>query len=165
MMSSVITFIGMVVFIGILIFTSRVFYLMELKRFTRKMTRQLGLDILDLSYSFDQMVYVVSLPSSIENIKNANKNDLLIELEYTSYFFPELIGIKIYLEIDHGKQTIAYLPIKSFRLPKLDELLEQGKINEADYLKISTFKLIHETTLNDISEEVYKQLMYNKNIG
>ena len=164
-MSSIIIFIGIIIFIVIVLSTSRIFYLMELKNFTRKMTRKLGLDILDLSYSFDQMVYVVALPSSIEKIKNANKKDILIDCEYTSYFSPELLGIKIHIKSDTGNQTIAYLPIKSFRLPKLDKLLGQGKINDAGYLKISTYKLIHKTTLNEISEEIYKQLIYNRTIG
>jgi hypothetical protein len=101
---------------------------------------------------------VISLPSNLPIIKNVKPEELTIELDYTSLIFPQLSGIKIYIKTNKEKMVLAYLPTKDFRLPTLDQMLEQGKINEGDYLKISTYKLIHQTTLKEITGEVYKQL-------
>lgn len=163
MTTSVIIILVSVLFLVIILSTSRTFYLMDLKTFTKNRTKKLGLDVLDLAYSFDQMVYVVSLPSSNKELRNAREEDIIIDCEYTTYFFPRLLGIKVSMNLAQGKQMIAYLPIKDFRLPKLDQLQEQGILNESDYLKISTYKLIHESTLNEISEEVYRQLVNEGN--
>ncbi|MNN42526.1 hypothetical protein D3C76_1407130 [compost metagenome] len=87
----------------------------------------------------------------------------MIKLDYRSIFYPRLMGIKIYIKTDDEDIIISYLPTKDFRLPILDQILEQGKINEDDYLKISTYKLIHQTTLKEIAEEAYKQIRLGRN--
>lgn len=159
MTGSIVIIIVSVLFLVIILGTSRYLYLLELKKFTRNREKKLGLDVLELAYSFDQMVYVVSLPSSNKLFWDAKEEDISIDCEYTSYFFPKLLGIKVSINIAQAKEMIAYLPTKDFRLPKLDQLQAQGILNEKDYMKISTYKLIHESTLKEISEEVYKQLL------
>ncbi|MGF7047894.1 hypothetical protein J2T13_002400 [Paenibacillus sp. DS2015] len=66
------------------------------------------------------------------------------------------------IRTDTDNLILAYLPIKDFRLPKLDQILEKGKIDETDYLKASTYKLMHQTTLKEISDEVYKQMQVGR---
>ncbi|MNI56760.1 hypothetical protein D3C73_1117820 [compost metagenome] len=87
----------------------------------------------------------------------------MIKLDYRSLFYPRLMGIKIYVKTVDEDIIISYLPTKDFRLPILDQILEQGKINEDHYLKISTYKLIHQTTLKEIAEEAYKQIRWGRN--
>jgi hypothetical protein len=151
-----------IIFIGTILCTSRFFYIFDLKTLAKKLTSSLQIDVLNLDFSFEQMVYFIALPSNIPSIKNAKIEDLIIEHDYTSLFFPKLAGIKIRIHSDPEKRILAYLPIKGFRLPTLDRMLEQGKINDSTYLKISTFKLIHPSTLKDISDEVFKQLQLGR---
>ncbi|MCH1624583.1 hypothetical protein [Fredinandcohnia quinoae] len=146
------------IFIAVLILSGRFFYFLELKSFTKRISKKLGLDILQLNFSFEQMTYFLALPSNLPFVKNVNKEDIVIELDYTSLLFPKLVGIKILIKSDMVNEIIAYLPIKHFRLSTLDRLLEQDKIDESDYLKISTYTLVHSTTLREIKDEVYKQL-------
>jgi hypothetical protein len=147
-----------VVFIATLLLSSKFFYILGLKSFTKRLAMRNDLNILELSYSFEQMVYFIPLPSNLPIIKNATKEDISIDCDYTSLLFPRLSGIKIYIQGETESLILAYLPIKDFRLPTLDQMLEQGKIDGHSYLKISTYKLIHPNTLKEISDEVFKQI-------
>ncbi|MEK4513366.1 hypothetical protein EJP82_08855 [Paenibacillus anaericanus] len=151
------------IFASIIILSSRFFYSMELQAVTRRLTKSHGFQILKLDYSFEQIVYFVSLPTNIPTIRNAKQEDVVIKLDYRDLLFPRLLGIKIYIKTDMKHIILAYLPIKDFRLPALDQILEQGKIDGQDYLKISTYKLMHKTTLEQISDEVYKQIQVGRN--
>ncbi|MNW36959.1 hypothetical protein D3C74_139830 [compost metagenome] len=155
--------VATLVFVGFLLLSSRFFCFVEMKSVAVRITKSLGLNIVDLDYSFEQIVYFVSLPSNIPTLKNAKQEDLVIKLDYRSLFFPRLTGIKIFIKTEEEDIIISYLPTKDFRLPVLDQILEQGKINRDDYLKISTYKLIHQTTLNEIAEESYKQIRLGRN--
>ncbi|MBA9084653.1 hypothetical protein FHR92_001114 [Fontibacillus solani] len=155
--------VATLVFVGLLLLSSRFFCFVEMKSVAVRITKSLGLNIVDLDYSFEQIVYFVSLPSNIPTLKNAKQEDLVIKLDYRSLFFPRLTGIKIFIKTEEEDIIISYLPTKDFRLPVLDQILEQGKINRDDYLKISTYKLIHQTTLNEIAEESYKQIRLGRN--
>jgi hypothetical protein len=149
-------------FISIIFLSSRFFYSMELKSVTRGLTQSQGFHILELDYSFEQIVYFVSLPSNIQEIKDAKQSDLMIKLDYKSLLFPRLSGIKIVIKNETENIILAYLHVKDFRLPALDQILEQGKIDEREYLKISTYKLMHPTTLKEISDEVYMQMQVGR---
>ncbi|MNO85493.1 hypothetical protein D3C76_768660 [compost metagenome] len=155
--------VATLVFVGFLLLSSRFFCFVEMKSVAVRITKSLGLNIVELDYSFEQIVYFVSLPSNIPTLKNAKQEDLVIKLDYRSLFFPRLTGIKIFIKTEEEDIIISYLPTKDFRLPVLDQILEQGKINRDDYLKISTYKLIHQTTLNEIAEESYKQIRLGRN--
>jgi hypothetical protein len=150
------------IFLATILLSSRFFYVMELKSYAKKLKQSLGVSVIELDYSFDQMVYFVSLPSNSPIIKNAKREDISIEYDYTSFFFPKLSGISIYIHNKREKEMLAYLSIKDFRLPKLDQMLEGGKLSEKEYLKVSMYKLIHENTMKEISEEVYKQIQVGR---
>ncbi|UOY94348.1 hypothetical protein MUG87_09770 [Ectobacillus sp. JY-23] len=149
-------------FIGIILLSGRFFYALELKRFTNKLLRMHCHSVLDLDFSFEQMVYFVSLPSNIPAICNADKADLVVEFDYTSLLFPSLAGIQIRVKTEQDNRLLAYLPIKDFRLPALDQLLERGKIDKEAYLKIARYKLMHKQTIMEILEEVHKQMTTNR---
>lgn len=150
------------VFMATILLTNRYFYFWELKSSTLKLARELNLNIFELNFSFEQMVYFISLPTNIPTIKNAKLNDIVIEFDYISPFFPKLSGIKISIQSITEKRTLAYLPTKLFRLPALSQLLQQGKISIEDYLKISSYKLIHPSTIEEIKKEVYLQLQQGR---
>jgi hypothetical protein len=153
------------IFAATIILSGPLFYKVELKAFTNKALKALSLKVVELDFSFEQMVYFISLPSNLPVIKSAKKDDLSLELEYSSLFFPRLTGVKIYIKTNGEYVIVSYLPIKDFRLPKLDQLLESGKINQSEYVKISSTKLMHPSTLNQIKDEVHKQLQLGKGPG
>lgn len=151
-------FIVAAIYIVILLFTSRLFYLQALKMFSEKMSRKLQVDLLKLDYSFEQMIYFVSLPSNLPIIRNAPKESIKIELDYSLLFFPKLSGVKVSVISEMETMYFAYLSINDFRLPALDQLLEQGKIDDEDYLKMSAYMVSHPSILREMKEEVFKQI-------
>ncbi|MEQ6378441.1 hypothetical protein RZN25_16640, partial [Bacillaceae bacterium S4-13-56] len=156
------------VYCSLLVFSSRYFYILDIKFFGKKIMKALQLNVLELNYSFEQMVYFYSLPSSIPVLKYADKNDISIGFDYDSLLFRHLKGIKIYVSHGNEKVVLAYLSANDFRLPSLDLLLEEGKLDEDSYLKISIFKLIHPNTLEEITDEVFKQVQvgrYKNRVG
>ncbi|RSK26241.1 hypothetical protein EJF36_04870 [Bacillus sp. HMF5848] len=151
------------VYAFVMLLSSRYFYLLELRNHSRKKLRSLELNLEELDFSFEQMVYFVSLPSNLPIIKQAKQKDITIKIDYSSLVFPTVSGINIIIKTDTDNMTLAYLPIKDFRLPKLDQLLAKRKLNEKSYIKISTYKLIHKKTLQLIAEDVYNQLQVGRN--
>ncbi len=154
--------IAALVFIFTAVLTSRPMYTFSMKNYSKRVTTQYGFRVADLHYSYDQMIYFISLPTTLPYIKEAVKEELIIEQDYSSFLYPELKGIKITLEHDGEKLYLAYLPIGNFRLPHLDKLQQEGKIDEAAYLKISTTKLLHPDTLQEVRDEVFKQLQVGR---
>jgi hypothetical protein len=142
--------------------TSRPLYNLSQKLYANRVTVQYGFRVSELHYSYDQMIYFISMPTTLPYIKNALKEDLIIEQDYTSYFFPVLKGIKISLKQNEDNLYLAYLPIGNFRLPHLDKLQQEGTIDEQTYLRISTSKLLDPGTLQEVREEVYKQLQVGR---
>ncbi|WP_079509143.1 hypothetical protein [Mesobacillus jeotgali] len=142
--------------------TSRPLYNLSMKNYCKRVTNQYGFNVSDLHYSYDQMIYFISLPTTLPYIKAAVKEDLIIEQDYTSYFYPVLKGVKISLEHNGDKLYLAYLPIGNFRLPHLDKLQQEGSIDEQAYLKISTTKLLQPDTLQEVRDEVFKQLQVGR---
>lgn len=158
-----VTFISAFLFFLITSFlTSIPFYNLSMKQFTKRIPARYGFKVSELNYSYDQMIYFISMPTSLPYVKAAGKNDLIIEHDYSSFLYPLLKGIKISLITNGQKLHLAYLPIGSFWIPHLDKLLQDGKIDEQTYLKISASKLLHPKTMNEVREEVYKQLQVGR---
>lgn len=143
-------------------FTSRPLYKLSQKHYSNRVTAHYGFKVSELHYSYDQMIYFISMPTTLPYIKNALKEDLIIEQDYSSYFYPVLKGIKISLKQNGENMYLAYLPIGNFRLPHLDKLQQEGTIDEQTYLRISTSKLLDPGTLQEVREEVYKQLQVGR---
>ncbi|MBT2692485.1 hypothetical protein [Bacillus sp. ISL-55] len=142
--------------------TSRPLYNLSQRHYSNRVTAHYGFKVSELHYSYDQMIYFISMPTTLPYIKNALKEDLIIEQDYSSYFFPILKGIKISLKQNGENMYLAYLPIGNFRLPHLDKLQQEGTIDEQTYLRISTSKLLDPSTLQEVREEVYKQLQVGR---
>lgn len=150
------------VFFMVSALTSRPLYNLSQKHYSNRVTAHYGFKVSELHYSYDQMIYFISMPTTLPYIKNALKEDLVIEQDYSSYFFPVLKGIKISLKQNGENMYLAYLPIGNFRLPHLDKLQHEGTIDEQTYLRISTSKLLDPGTLQEVREEVYKQLQVGR---
>jgi hypothetical protein len=142
--------------------TSRPFYQFSMKRYTKRVPSKFGFKVSELNYSYDQMIYFISLPTTLPNVKSAKKNDLIIEHDYSSFFYPLLKGVKISIVTNGEKVYLAYLPVGNFWIPQLDKLKQEGKIDEQTYLKISTSKLLHPKTMKEVREEVYKHLQVGR---
>jgi hypothetical protein len=157
------TFImGVLIFLMTAALTSRYLYSFSMKSYSRQITAHFGFKVSELHYSYDQMIYFISLPTTLPYVKSAVKEDLVIEQDYSSFFYPVLKGIRISLNDKGQKLYLAYLPIGNFRLPHLDKLQNDGQIDEQTYLKISISKLLHPKTLQEVREEVYKQLQVGR---
>ena len=157
-MGEIIAFMSLMTFLTALVVTGRPLYLLSLRLYTMLKTKHLSINLDDLHYSFEQMVYFVTLPSHLPYVMKATKDDLMIEIEYDGWIFPVLKGIRIILKSDGERYVISYLSIEQFRIPLLDQLEQQGKINSDTYHKISTCKLLEKTTLQNVLEEVFRQL-------
>ncbi len=157
-MSEIISISVVVLFIVVIVLTGRYFYILEVRQTAKKLKTSLQVNPLALNYSLEQMIFFHSLPSNIPVIRNAKIENLTIEFAYRSFIFQRLQGIKIYVKNENESILLAFLPTNDFRFPTLDLLQKEGKIDETAYLKIATYRLMHPKTLNEISEEVYKQM-------
>jgi hypothetical protein len=141
---------------------SKAGYKLILKHSSSKKLLRLGYKLEDVKFSFDRMVYTVSLPTNQPDIMRANKEQFLASEEFGSMIYPQLSGIRVLLNAGHGNaQLIAYLPIEQFRLPLLDQLLLDGKIKAEVYRQICACILILPSTKQEMIGEVYKQI-HNK---
>jgi len=158
MNETVILLSTMLVFIITLIVSGRFFYLLEVRTTARKLLNSLKLDVLNINYSFEQMVFFHSLPSNIQMLRESKKEDIIIKYDYELLTFDQFKGIKLFIENNDESLFLGYLPINDFRFPILDLLLKNGDIDERSYHKVAIYKLIHPNTLEEISAEVYKQI-------
>lgn len=143
---------------SIIFLYSRKRYLHALRHACRKVGRKQGFSLHDLQTSFDQIIYFLALPTHLPQVIEAGKKDFKIEYDFSSRLFPELQGLKVYIQIQKETFYIAYLPVSQFRLPFLDQLLHSGRINAEDYRLLTIWKLTDPATLTEIQEEVHKQI-------
>lgn len=157
-MGEVTLLIIILAFLSLIMLSSRYFYILNIKVSTKKLMLLHQFDALTLSYSFEQIIYFHPLPSNIPTIKYAKKKDILIKYDYHFFFSPYLRGIHIYIGNDQQKILLAYLATNHLRFPTLDILMKQEKIDKDSYLKVSTYRLIHPQTLQEVTNEVYHQM-------
>lgn len=147
-----------VAFIGSILLTSQPCYRFVTGNLARRHATALGVSLKDVSFSFDQMVYFIALPTTIPEVRDAAKAELVVEPYYESYFFPEVNGVQVSVKSGSAVTPIAYLPIDDFSLPVLDRHLEAGKINERVNRTIREHMIVHDRTLEAIRDEVYDHL-------
>ncbi|WP_114164971.1 hypothetical protein [Exiguobacterium sp. TNDT2] len=147
-----------VAFIATILFTSRPSYRFVTGSVANRHAEALGVSLKDVSFSFDQMVYFIALPTTIPEVRDAMKEELVVEPYYESYFFPEVNGVQVSVKSGSAVIPIAYLPIDDFSLPVLDRHLEAGKVNERVNRTIRAHMIVHERTLAAIRDEVYHHL-------
>ena len=147
-----------VTFIATILFTSRPCYRFVTGNLARRHAAALGVSLKDVSFSFDQMVYFIALPTTIPEVRDAIKDELVVEPYYESYFFPDVNGVQVSVKSENAVVPIAYLPIDDFSLPVLDRYLETKTIDERVKRTIRAHMIVHERTLEAIRDEVYHHL-------
>lgn len=164
-MGEVTAMIVIVVFLAIIVLSGRFFYLMNLKSVTNKLVTSLHFDALAINYSFEQMVYFHPLPSNIPTIKYATRENISIEYDYKVFFTQYLRGVSVYIKNDEQKILLAYLATNDLRFPTLDSLMKQEKLDEESYFKVAAYRLTHPQTLQELTDEVYHQMITKRYEG
>ncbi|TCI44225.1 MULTISPECIES: hypothetical protein [unclassified Exiguobacterium] len=147
-----------VAFVGTILLSSRYCYLFILSHIAKREAAALHVSLQDVSFSFDQMVYFIALPTTIPEVRDAMKDELIIEPYYESHFFPDVNGIQVSVKSGQEVIPITYLPIDDFSLPILDRYLETRKIDERTNRIIRAHVIVHDRTLQAIRDEVYHHL-------
>ncbi|MBW7476368.1 hypothetical protein K0T92_16665 [Paenibacillus oenotherae] len=140
--------------------SSRYGYSLNLRMFAKRQMKRFGYKSLkDLKFSFDRMIYAIPLPTNQPSIKQAKMESYRIVEDFDSWIYPQLNGIRVLLTPKQGEELlIAYVSTEQFRMPSLDQLLIEGKINRTTYRRISATKLTMLSTKTEIIEEVYSQI-------
>lgn len=147
-----------VTFIVTLLLSTRICYLWILRWNVKREAKRLGISLSEMSFSFEQMVYFIALPTTIPEIRDASKEQLYITPYYESYFFPEVDGIQVSVKTKDGTIPLAYLPVNDFSLPLLDRYVEAKQVDERTNQMMRAHLLIHPRTLRAIQDDVYFQL-------
>lgn len=153
---------SIVLFLATIVMTDRYFYHFSMNLRETHFEKKYGYSIANMSFSFEQMVYLVKLPSNSPVFKKAKKEHLSIDYDYSSYLFPYLKGISVNLKSNNEQVALAYLAIDNYRSPVLDKLLKEGTINLNTYRKISTCKIRHPKMKEVIVEEVFRKLQVGR---
>ncbi|WNF35275.1 hypothetical protein RJD24_12455 [Bacillaceae bacterium IKA-2] len=149
-------------FLATIVLTERSFYHLAMKLTEMHFDKKYGYSIVNMSFSFEQMVYLVMLPSNSPVFREAKKEQLSIDYDYSSYMFPNIKGISVNLKSNNEQVTLAYLPIDNYRSPVLDKLLKEGIINLNTYRKINACKIRHPKVKKVIIEDVFKKLQVGR---
>ncbi|MFA9558996.1 hypothetical protein ACERII_16930 [Evansella sp. AB-rgal1] len=146
--------------IGIL-FSSRPFMYGILRWKTERKLKKFHANLKDVHFSFEEITYFVPLPNRTPLLAEASMENIVTEPDFASFIFPEIKGLKIYVRKNKLEQLIAYISIDHFRLPYIDKLLYEKKINEQEYLEMSGYILLHPNTKKAFIEEIYRQMRVN----
>ena len=141
-----------------IIFYSRPLLYAVLRWKTERRLISFKMQLKDLHFSFEEMTYFISLPNRMPLLKNASEDDINTEADYTSFIFPEVKGLKIYVEKNKEEMLVSYMSMENFRFPYLDKLLYEEKINVRQYKEMSGSILLHPHTRNEFKKEVYRQI-------
>ncbi|RXI99851.1 hypothetical protein DS745_13295 [Anaerobacillus alkaliphilus] len=161
-MSELIVISSIVLFFTTVVITNQYFYHLAMRVTASRFEKKYPYAIEKMSFSFEQMVYLIKLPSNVPHIKNVKKEQIYITYDYSSFLYPDLKGISVNLTTDGKKITLAYLSIDNYRSPVLDKLLKEGHINLETYKKISTYKIKHPKVNELIIHEVYRKLQVGR---
>lgn len=153
---------SIVLFIATIVVTNRYFFRLSMNMTARRFEKKFGYALDSINFSYEQMVYLVKLPSNSPVFKEAKKEDIGIDYDYASFMYPIIKGVSIYLHRKNEKITLAYLPIEKYRSPLLDKLLKEGSIDQQIYRKISTCKIFQPKITKLIIEEVYRKLQVGR---
>lgn len=159
MMTPALAAVCFVIAASIAILLSRPCYYTHLRLYTHFRLKRLGITLDDLKYSFDEIIYIISIPCNNPAILAAPKESYRMEKVILSPVYPELKGVRILLTLgSHEDQMVAYMATDRFRFPLLDKLLLEGSIDQAAYIKFSACKLISPATRQAILHEVHTQI-------
>ncbi|MDZ5710871.1 hypothetical protein [Jeotgalibacillus haloalkalitolerans] len=151
---------NIIAFTIVFLITTRPMYLRSLRVKADRTAKRLGLSLNELVYSYEQMVFFTALPSHLPQLKLAEKQDILLKLDYHSMFFPRLKGVKVIVTKGSHPFDLAYLPIKDFRLPALDRLSSESHLTDREYLTVSSYIASNLQTLYEIKDEVFHKMQF-----
>ncbi len=145
--------------IVVIMLLSQRFYRWHLHLYSMRKLKQLNFDLEEITYSLEEIIYFVTLPSIDKLITDANPEQLIVRPDFNSIFFPQLVGVSVMIEhTGEGNRVIAYLPLERLGTPMLDTLLLIKKIDLTDYERMSAYRLLHHSTIREIQLEVHRQL-------
>ncbi|PXW93160.1 hypothetical protein DES38_101246 [Streptohalobacillus salinus] len=155
-------FIYWVIPLVVLWLSSRPFYKLAVKLIAKYHLKKLNQSLIQLHYSFEQLVYFHSLPTHIEAISTADKEAIKLRFEYHPFLFTQLTGIYVDICRKNEKVTLCYLPIDQFMLPYLDQQMQQQTLDYRTSKAISIAKLLHSDTKEKLIDEVHAQIQYGR---
>ena len=143
-----------VIYVGMIIFLGDKIYFWLLNLIARKKLDKLGYKIEDLNFSFEQIVYLVSTPSSNYKL-NDLKSDYEIEKLRVSTLCPAIDMLKIVAHTQTGEKiNLALIKKDKFPVPILDTLVYHDKINQWEYDLFISYIFFHPRTHDLLLEEV-----------
>ena len=143
-----------VIYVGMIIFLGDKIYFWLLNLIARKKLDKLGYKIEDLNFSFEQIVYLVSTPSSNYKL-NDLKSDYEIEKLRVSTLCPAIDMLKIVAHTQAGEKiNLALIKKDKFPVPILDTLVYHDKINQWEYDLFISYIFSHPRTHDLLLEEV-----------
>ena len=143
-----------VIYVGMIIFLGDKIYFWLLNLIARKKLDKLGYKIEDLNFSFEQIVYLVSTPSSNYKL-NDLKSDYEIEKLRVSTLCPAIDMLKIVAHTQTGEKiNLALIKKDKFPVPILDTLVYHDKINQWEYDLFISYIFSHPRTHDLLLEEV-----------
>ena len=146
------------VFALILAGGSRLFYVAALRLRSRLILHRLNMAMSDLHFSFEEIVY---LPYSLGDMKQQilTLHDLRCECDWSSWMFPYIIGLQIVRHDREESGWLAYLPADRFELPRLQKLVQEGRITPETSRLIRQAMLTNPLVTNAIVNEVYEKII------
>ena len=153
------TVAAVLLFLVLSLLFSRQLWQRYLHHFSRRCLQQLGYTYGELKYSFEEIIYMVSLPTPNPVLQQATVNNIHIEVEHGSLLYPTARALRVVFTDRHGvRQLLAYLSFDRFHVPILDEANALKKIKDSDLTKVSIFLFHHPKIHREIIEEVLRKL-------
>ena len=146
-------------FFSISLGLSRWLWIRYLHAFTRRCLRKIGYHEIELKYSFEEIIYLIALPTTEQSLQSVTSDQIHIVVDYASLLFPSAQALRVVFIDHHGtKQWIAYLSFDRFHIPVLDEARALNKLTELEMMKITTFLFLNSRTHNEIIHEVVRKI-------
>ncbi|MFD2673149.1 hypothetical protein [Marinicrinis sediminis] len=158
-MQSVLVISGVILFFSCLLLSSRPFYRLYLKHVTRRVMKKHQMNVDELMTSFEEVIYLIPLPNNTPYIKNATIEQFYIVEDWSSWLYPELRALRVFLTNPDGPdQLIAYYSMKHFTLPSLAKLEFHHVISSEVYQKVATCRMLNPDLLAQLIQEVYTRI-------
>jgi|GEM_PF-6337893 len=154
-MPSDLLIVGIFTYVACLLHFGDCFYFWGLEFFAKKKLLQIGQELENLEFSFEQIYYLVATPSTNYDFCELNLEDFIVEKGKESFFYGGIYDLKIYAQMPGGqKKLVAIVPKDKFPVPILDTMLYYDQINQSEYNLLVSYLFSHPRTHKMIIEEV-----------
>lgn len=148
---------SLIALISVVYFSRSFFQYLIIWKSEKKLTK-LKISIIDVNFSFEELTYFVSLPNRNPEIFNVDIKKIQAKPVYRSFLFPIHEGLMITVNKSEEDTNIAYMAWENFRIPLLERLKHEQKINEKEYIEMRSYVLIHKQTRAAFINEAYRQI-------